>query len=282
MNSAALQTAAIVRALGGRVRRMPRQVPPVLIENEYTRALVPRVDRAFRAAMAPLKAELPALLASVVREARIDGFRVDAGEGRRVRELVAEAKKKMNSSLSTEDLASLADEFAKRTSSFQRIQLGRQVKAALGVDVFAADRRLVPLTEAFVDANVGLIRGLTDELANKVEKSVLSAVQGATPWSDFAGHLDEVFGFGKTRAELIARDQIGKFYGQTNAARQRELGVTHFIWRASGDERVRDLHEEISGERFSYEDGGHPTEGLPGEPILCRCSAEPDFSAILG
>jgi SPP1 gp7 family putative phage head morphogenesis protein len=46
-----------------------------------------------------------------------------------------------------------------------------------------------------------------------------------------------------------------------------------------GDERVRDEHEGLDGEQFDYDD--LPSEGLPGEPIQCRCYAEPVLSAIL-
>jgi SPP1 gp7 family putative phage head morphogenesis protein len=62
-----------------------------------------------------------------------------------------------------------------------------------------------------------------------------------------------------------------------NHARQRELGVERFVWRTMGDERVRDEHDELKGETFSYDDppeiDGEPT--LPGDDVQCRCYAEP-------
>ncbi len=87
------------------------------------------------------------------------------------------------------------------------------------------------------------------------------------------------FGFGERRSKLIARDQVGKLYGQLNASRQKDIGVEKFTWRTVGDERVRDEHEALDGEVFSYDDP--PEEGLPGEEVLCRCSAEPLFSDLL-
>lgn len=257
--------------------RIPRQNYPRAIEREYAKAMVALVSR-IEGAFDDLSRELPGLLENVRREARIDSIRLDAGEGKRVRQLIDEARRKMGGSVLTSEVEKLAEQFAQRTSTAQRIQLGRQVHAALGVDLFNGDQRMAPLMEAFVDSNVGLIRKLTDEVAGRVETSVLRAVQDAKPWSEFASELQEQFGFAETRAKIIARDQIGKFYGQANSARQRELGVTKFIWRTSGDERVREEHEALDGQVFRYDDP--PSEGLPGEPILCRCSAEPVFDDI--
>lgn len=267
----------LARLRGGRHRRIPRQIYPRTIEREYSKAmqsLITRIEGAF----VDLKRDLPGLLESVQREARIDAVRLDAGEGKRVKQLIEDARKKMASSALSSEVEKLAEQFAQRTSSAQRVQLNRQVHAALGVDLYGGDARMKPLMEAFVDSNVGLIRKLTDDVAGRVETSVLRAVQDAKPWSDFANDLQEQFGFAETRAKIIARDQIGKFYGQANAARQRELGIREFIWRSSNDERVREEHADLDGRTFSYDDP--PSEGLPGEPILCRCTAEPVFGNI--
>ncbi len=275
----AQQTANLARMIRRHpVRRLPKQIYPKHLESAYAKSLRAFVGR-LMLAFDPFVDELPTLLAWVVSERRIDSARFDAGEGKRIRELIRQAKEKMKSSILTNELDRLASDFAARTSSAQRMQLGRQVRAALGADVFSSDARIRPLLEAFADTNVGLITKLSDEMAGRMETAALRAVQDAKPWDEFKDEIKEQFGFSDSRAELIARDQIGKLYGQTNAIRQQELGVSGFIWRTSGDERVRDEHEAIDGDRFDYPNG-HPTEGLPGEPILCRCTAEPDFSTI--
>jgi len=259
-------------------KRIPRGVRPRLIERSYGSALIAfmrKVEREFD----PLMEALPGLLANAAREGRIDSVRLDAGEGKRVRELVAEARARMTNTISGQ-VDDLAAKFAQETSAHGRIQLNRQTRAALGADVFINDRGLATLMERFVDSNVGLIKKLSDEQAGHIESAILRAVQDAKPYTELAGELQDRFGIGERRAVLIARDQIGKFYGQTNAARHRELGISKFIWRTANDERVRDEHEALEGQVFSYDDP--PSEGLPGEPIQCRCYADPDFSDILG
>jgi uncharacterized protein with gpF-like domain len=51
------------------------------------------------------------------------------------------------------------------------------------------------------------------------------------------------------------------------------------VWRTVGDERVRPSTRIATAKRTRYDD---PPDGeLPGEPIQCRCSAEPVFDDIL-
>jgi SPP1 gp7 family putative phage head morphogenesis protein len=292
------QTAALIIAarrlkIAKHRRRVPRQIPPRRIEDKYAQRMrefvVPRV----RAAFSTFTQEIPYILSSAHAGMRLDSLhprfvhvrkrledlRLDVGEGTRIRELINQAREHMQKTVMTADLENLASLFASNTATYQKQQFARQTKAALGIDPFIQDKRLMPLTQAFVDANVGFIKGLTDDTASRIEKSALTAIQDGTLWTDFQDDLEKSFGFSESRSELIARDQTGKLYGQLNASRQRELGVDKFIWRTSEDERVRDEHEALDGETFSYDEP--PDEGLPGEPIMCRCTAEPDFSSIL-
>lgn len=280
----AVQTARTVRMLR-RIgvaskprKRLPRQASTKSLSLDYARELLKYTD-IMRRAFAPFLAALPTILESAARERRADDMHADAGETRRIRQLIEQARRTMADTIKQADLEKLARTMMRRTSSFNRVQLGRQVKAALGADVFLADKGLAPLTEAFVDANVGLIKNIGDKLAADIESTTMRAVQTGKLHPDLAVELEDRFGFSEERAKLIARDQIGKAYGQINSARQRELGVDKFVWRTANDERVRPEHEDRDGETYSYDD---PPDGeLPGEPINCRCYAEPVFDSIL-
>ena len=76
-----------------------------------------------------------------------------------------------------------------------------------------------------------------------------------------------------SRAKLIARDQVAKLNGELTKERQTDLGVTGYIWRTVGDERVRDEHADNDGQFFTWD--SPPSTGAPGEDIQCRCWAEP-------
>lgn len=276
------------RALGvqHRRRRMPRQQEPKLVRTAYALELLGYLAKA-QEILRPLLEELPALAASAARSRGDSARRADAGEGRRVRELVEAAAATLGELSKPEDIEALAHKFATRTATYQRIQLDKQVKATLGADVFIGDQKLQALTSGFVTENVALIKDLPAKLYGQIEVVVSRGLAQATPHHQIAAELEEKFALSRDRARLIARDQVGKLYGQINAARQQDLGVTHFFWRTVNDSRVRDEHTdraEYEGNgapgRYAYDD---PPDGeLPGEPINCRCTAEPDFSGILG
>lgn len=263
----------LARAMGGsrRRRRVPRQLQPKMIEKEYAKRLLEVVAQT-RAALKTFLEELPALLRAAQRE------RADAGEGRRAQLLLEQTRNRLSQSISNERLENLSRDIARRTSEHNRTQLNKQIRAALGTDLFLNDRRLSALVEGFTVENVSLIKDLPTQIIQDIEKSVTRAMTSGTPHKQLAAEIEDKFGIGERRARIIARDQIGKLNGQVNAARQKELGVEKFIWRTVNDERVRPEHEERDGEIYSYSD---PPDGeLPGEPILCRCYAEPVFTGI--
>jgi SPP1 gp7 family putative phage head morphogenesis protein len=116
-------------------------------------------------------------------------------------------------------------------------------------------------------------------MATDIDKIVTRAIASGSPIGDLQGDISERFGVAERHARLIARDQVGKLYGQINQARQTALGIDEFEWATVGDERVRDEHEALNGRRFRWDDP--PAEGIPGEPIQCRCSAQPVLDNLL-
>lgn len=268
-----------------RKHALPRQVWPGLIERDYAAAMVGHLAVA-RRALRPVETDLRQIIESA-RAVRSDS-RADAGEGKRAQGLLDKVRATMRQQVSPKAVEGVAREFAQKTQTYQRKQLGKQVRAALGVDVPIRDKRLGSLIDHFVSENVSLIKSVPDDVHDDVEHLVLHAVAGGRLSGDLADEIDERFDVGESHARLIARDQIGKLYGQVNSARQRDLGVERFIWRTVGDDRVRDEHEdferESEDEPYSYDDPPVDEDGepvLPGEPIQCRCFAEPVFADIL-
>lgn len=263
-----------------RRRKIPKQAYPKAIEKDYADQIANISGRLVRHLMKPLIQELPHLLASAARS-REDSVRLDAGEGKRVRDLAERARDQMKT-VGVDRVEALAKKFAQQTSSHQRIQLNKQVKAALGVNAFLQDKGLKNKIDHFVAENVSLITSIQQRAPNEIEKIVTRAITSAKPYEEVAQEIVDRFDVEENHAKLIARDQIGKLYGQINASRQKEIGVTRFIWRTVGDERVRDEHsdreDESEDDPYSYDD---PPDGeLPGEPIQCRCHAEPVFDSI--
>src|SRR5687768_9551770 len=125
----------------------------------------------------------------------------------------------------------MAKMVAERTSTHQKAQLQKQVRAAFGADVLGTEPNIAGLIDGFVEENVALIKSIPRSVVEKTEQAVTRALANATPHPTLAKELVEVAGFGKRRAKLIARDQVGKLLGQVNSARQKSMGVTAFVWR---------------------------------------------------
>lgn len=259
-------------------RKPPRQLYPRAAALEYFKSIREYLDRARRL----LERELFPFLAQWIEEERVergDSIRADREGGKKVNRAIDKISKEFFDSLNVDELERLAGAMAGRVSAHQRAQLGRQIRALVGVDVFAAEPNLAPLVEAFTAENVALIKSIPNGYLDDVEKRVTAAMRSGLRWEELAKELQERYEVSEARAALIARDQAGKFFGELNEARQAALGVREFIWRTANDERVRDEHAALEGERFSWDDP--PSEGIPGEAINCRCFAEPVLDEIL-
>ncbi len=272
-NPRASNTARLLRALSRRKRgKLPRQVWPESINRAYARTLVRVVDRV-RGLTQPLFDALPAMFP------RVDGERADAFDGRRLRLIFAALRNAIGNELPLAGLDAIARNIGRDVSQWNERQLRRQIRAAFGADVFAGSPALADTIDRFAIENVALINDVPRKLVNDLEATVTRAVSSGTLHTDLAKELEGKFGFARKRAKIIARDQVGKLYGRVNAERQKSMGVTHFVWRSVGDRRVRPQHRARNGNRYAYDD---PPDGeIPGEPILCRCYPEPDFSAVL-
>lgn len=259
-------------------RRLPRQVPPKAIALEYYKAILEVIAIDRRMVNEYLIPALPRLLEEAKRERGDSRRRTDGA--REIAALIKQIAKAAAGSISDGQLDALAEKFGDRTQRHNKEQLNRQVKAALGIDIYKADPSLKPKIADFAAENVALIRNVSADYYSKIETITVRAARTGIRHEELAKQLAERFEFSERRAALIARDQIGKLYGEINQARQTDLGVDSFIWRTSQDNRVRDEHAEREGVSFLWS-GELDPDDLPGQPVLCRCYAEPDFSGIL-
>ncbi len=278
MNARAAQTvtALRIRRMIGQARprrRLPRQVVPRAIERAYA-ALLRDVVGDVRTILQPLIDALPSLLSEAETAKRFD----DAAATRRFNALMERARHQLRAQMSPVRLEQVTERFGRRIADFQRIQFGRQVKAGLGIDLLGSDRKIRALVDGFVRENVALITNIPERLAGQVEQTISRGMTRGLGVRELGKSLEKHFEGEEDRAARIARDQVLTLYGQVNSSRQQELGLTHFVWRTVGDDAVRDEHRERDGETYSWSD---PPDGeIPGEPINCRCYAEPVMSDI--
>jgi SPP1 gp7 family putative phage head morphogenesis protein len=240
------------------------------------------------AALAPFVADLRGrlrarLLPELPGLQRAAGVRRDASDPKgyadRLTELLGQASYDFFAEWTPVRLKGIALPFGEQTARHQKRELQKQLEAGLGVDVVRAEPWLSDRLQAFATHNASLITGVGERALREVETLTLQGLRRGQRHEDLAEEIEQRMDVSESRAQLIARDQVGKLMGELNQARQQDLGIAGYVWRTVGDERVRDEHEALDGQSFDWDDP--PSEGHPGEPINCRCSAEPDLTELL-
>lgn len=145
---------------------------------------------------------------------------------------------------------------------------GRGVEQ-LFMDMPTADAKA--MRGAFIDANVDLITSIDRRYLADVALRVDAAYRDGRPWRWIASELEDRYDVSKSRAQLIARDQLGKLTGQLTQVRNLELGIDSYQWMTSADERVRRSHERLEGRIFRWDEA--PPFGHPGQDFRCRCTS---------
>ena len=267
---------------GRKVRRrpLPRQRQPNAVRLAYATALLGILARARTLVTEMVVPELAAMFAHArqTHPERQDAESfVDYVD--RAQRLFAQVAQRFFDEFTNEKLRRLALSMADRTSDQQRLELARQFRAVLGIDPMISEPWLGPRLASFASENAALIKTVPQRYFSEIEQRTVQALRTGTRAEDLVDEYSQRFGVSESRARLIARDQIGKLNGELNQTRQVELGVTRFTWRTSEDERVRPEHEDLDGQSFEWADP--PSEGIPGGPINCRCTAEPDVQGAI-
>ncbi len=127
--------------------------------------------------------------------------------------------------------------------------------------------------------NVNLISSISDRLYGDVFDILTEAANSGMRNETLADRIQERFAVSDSRARLIARDQILKGNSSLTQARHREAGITQYVWSTSNDERVREMHRDLNGQTFSWNDPPVTNEqgdtNAPGTDYSCRCVARP-------
>lgn len=159
-------------------------------------------------------------------------------------------------------------------------QLSSMILKQTGIDfsTLMNDELLQEAIDEAVAANIALINSIPQQYLDRVEQAVMASLQAGTLNTTLADDLLRIEGVTKNRAKMIARDQLGKINSRLSQIRQQSLGVTHYFWSTSHDERVRDRHRRWDGDRIAWDT---PTiDGHPGQAIQCRCTAIPDLDFL--
>jgi SPP1 gp7 family putative phage head morphogenesis protein len=262
-----------------RARKPPAAQAPTGVALAYQRELRRYAEGFWATALEILAPHLEALAGSGTlsredaREVRLDSPKLI---GRLIKDIaVAHGVRFPESAVSQ-----MALRFGKRAAEHNREQVNRQFRAVLGVDLPEPATAIGQQLEAFRTQNVNLITRTTAENLHKIQELLERRSRQGARVEDLRRELVEQQGFSKSRAELIARDQVLKFNGELTQVRHREAGVDRYEWSTSGDERVREEHAALDGTIHRWDDPPvvdkkRNRRHHPGEDFQCRCTAIP-------
>lgn len=254
------------------------QLFPTLIEKKFRKLILSLVNQMKMSVQNILIPELPGL----VSESKRDSWKEDETVVDKLRSLLTSVGSSLEEEFNEEAINRMIASVGDDLNSFNRAQVHKVFKSVLGVDLLSSEPAIAEAISGFVAENISLITSIKQNFLAQTEQVVLRGIRSGLRHEEIAKQLlsrsnkkgfKSRIGVAESRAELIARDQTNKLYGQLTEMRQTAAGIEKYIWRTAGDERVRPEHEEREGKEFSWNDP--PEDGHPGEPINCRCYAEP-------
>lgn len=267
-----INTKATVRLFGKPKKKLipRRQIEPRHLESSYFTRINILLNPLIKTIQDLFKLELPGILQQGRKELHFDSSSDDINRIFNIIQITAIQQ------FTDSTVLGIISPMISRVDLFQQNQFDRQLKSVLGINPLLSEPDLNPLVDAFTAENVRLIKDIPNKMINDLEGIVRRGVVDGISTKELSQQIQDKMRSTKKRAKLIARDQINKFNGNLNKVRQKAIGVTHYVWSNSNDRRVRSRHLNGTGhggKTFSW--NKPPSDGHPGQPVLCRCQAIP-------
>lgn len=257
-----------------RPRKGPAPATPDAIERAYTQAVRgvnARLVAAARAFLWPALERSARLSASNGQDSRLDA----ADDLSPFADLDFGVLQVRLGRLASGASHRLVDQFGRRLGTWNRADMERILK----IDLANEPPEVRAVLDAWRRENVSLITSIASRLHEDVHEVVRDAQRRGAHVDTVRRELLERFDVSRSRATLIARDQILKANSDLTRERHMEAGITRYVWSTSRDERVRPMHRDLEGTIHEWDDPPVTNEqgdrNNPGEDYQCRCVAVP-------
>lgn len=260
-------------------KTIPQRKEPTKEELRYRQALLNLVNEVIKEinkVMLPIardSAKSAKQQEKDIRDARFDTIASDLDKA------FNEASKTINTRFNQKKMLGFIVPAITNTSITNKAAVNAQLKSVLGVDLIGNVPFTRELERLAIRENLKLVRSLRSNTLIEANQTISRGIRAGLTSKSIAANLTSQLNISKNRAKLIARDQISKLDGQLTRVRQQSAGIERYTWTTVGDERVRPTHQDLDNKIFSWSDP--PPEGHPGEPINCRCQAEPIIDDII-
>ncbi|WP_423198500.1 phage minor head protein [Cupriavidus sp. H19C3] len=134
--------------------------------------------------------------------------------------------------------------------------------------------------QALLAEQVTLIKSIPLDAAQRVHRLTLEGIENSTRASAISKEIQRSGEVAESRADLIARTEVGRTASTLTEARALHVGSEGYIWRTSGDSDVREDHRELEGKFIRWDsppiaDKRTGRRAHAGCIYGCRCYPEP-------
>lgn len=162
--------------------------------------------------------------------------------------------------------------WAKAATRMHYKTLIRKLKYSTGVSLatsmgVAGDEATM---EDLLTWNTELIRGISEEMRQKIAASVFAGLTARTPVTQIAKEISEATGMARARARRIASDQTVKLNSALDAQRLKDLGCEGYQWMHSRKLHPRLEHKARDGDFIKFGSTIDKTDP-PGHAPFCGC-----------
>lgn len=140
-----------------------------------------------------------------------------------------------------------------------------------------ADAPIGQVMRARQDEQVRLITSLPREAAERVHAMTREGITKGWRADQISAEIMKTGEVTKSRADLIARTEVGRTSTLLTQARAEHVGSDGYNWRTAADTDVRASHKAMNG-KFVRWDAPPTLDGLTGHAGAlpnCRCYCEP-------
>jgi len=294
----------LLRNRAAQGKRPIEPIPPDLIGVSYSKRLQAEADRGFKL--------VEKLLFPVLEDdiERLDSVRADIGnDADTIQAVIARILKRFFGGMFSKDKPNLTgygrtvkkklvEPMLKQTDRHNKTQFSKTFKRVSGVDPLAFAPGLNEFLDVAGEQNVNLIVTQSSNYFDSIQEMTNRALRKGTSVSELRDDIIALTGTTKSKAKLIAIDQVQKLNADLEGQRQQNNGLTRYIWRTRQNARVRSKdnsggvsdHRGLEGAVIDWNfppitvlTGKRAGErNSPGQDINCKCWSEPVIEDLTG
>lgn len=212
------------------------------------------------------------------KKQRVEGFPQMA---EKTEKLFARIKEVFENKVALFDIARRMRSISNKTRLITVKEWKKAIGKALGIDIFEdyyLGNFYEEQLEQWIEDNVHLITSIPREALSEMKQVVFEGYVQGKSVTEITRKIQDRYQVNKSKAKLLARDQIGKLNANITKHQQTDAGVRKYVWRTVGDSRVRKSHRELDGKTFFWSqppvvDKRTGRRCHPGEDYQCRCIA---------